>query len=193
MHSKTIFYGLLSALLIIAVVWGRIVVWGYGVEIRVQEDALDHLEENFIKLATAEETYDEIKNRYKDQLSQFDSLKQGIPNRDTFVSVLEEIRTIAEKQHLEIVSLSPVLEDSFPAIKYKLSFTGKHVERYPVQLQVLGDYLNIGAFLSEISSQKAIINFSRIHIASELEADSKLSCKVTLFTYMFLENVRNTG
>lgn len=180
-------------MLIIAGVWARVVIWGYGSDIRDQEVTLEDLEENLIELANIEETYEEVIKRYKIHLTQFDTLKQEIPNRETFVSVLEEIRAIAEKQHLKIISLSPILEDSFPAIKYKLSYTGKHVERYPVQFHVLGDYLGIGAFLSEISVNKAIINFGRILIESELSTEGMLSCKLTLFTYMFLENVRNRG
>ena len=125
-------------------------VWKNGNQIRQQEKELTKYVERFEKLSDVRESYSDVKTRHSINASNFDSLRTIIPDRDSFVALLEEIRLIAEQQNIEVKSLSPTLEDSYPSIKDKLSFINKHIERYPVQMSIFGDFLTIGAFFGII-------------------------------------------
>lgn len=190
MHRKKIFYSLLVFLILSTSVW----IWAdwiiIGGKNREYKKKIDIFNQRFTELENVSETYPELKKMYDIRISDFDSLKFKIPDNAAYVSVLESIRDLAKRQNVQIISISPNLSGTYPAIKSHLKFTGKHIERYTVQLQIYGDYLSIGAFLEEILSMPMIVNVGKISLETELEEGYGLSCELLLYTYIFFDEVK---
>jgi Tfp pilus assembly protein PilO len=190
MHNKTIFFGLIALIVLTGAWWGYYTFYVVGEEISQKEAQLEKLDEKFEEIAQISESYDVIKQRFEQIESNFDTLKNVLPNRDSFVKVLEEIRHVADKQKIKVISLSPLLDDTFPAIKTNLNFTEKHIERYPIQMRIMGDYLTIGKFLEEVTAIPGVVNIARVALDTDLDEGGTLACDLMLYTYMFLEKVK---
>jgi len=190
MHKKKIFYSLLVFLILSTSVW----IWAdwiiIGGKNREYKKRIDIFNQRFTELENVSETYPELKKMYDIKISDFDSLKVKIPNIDVYVLGLEMIRNLAEKQNVKIISLSPDLSDTYPAIKNHLKFTGKHIERYTGQVQLQGDFLSIGTFLTELLTLPMTINIGKIRIESELSKGEDLSCELVVYTYIFFDKVK---
>lgn len=159
-------------------------------QIKEKRTELTEMMERFQKLETMANDLGSLQQRFDRAIAALDSAAVKIPSRENYVSILEEIRTIADKQGVTIVSLSPDRVDTFPAVKHKLTRTGKHVERFPVQVNLRGDYLTIGAFLEELQKAPTVINIGSFSLESELDRDGKmLACALVLFTYVYSESV----
>lgn len=188
MRNKLTFFALISILLVTTGWWLWTGVWNNGGKIREKKSELVKLEIQYNQLLEINESYSSIQERYHNELAKLDFLKSEIPNRDSFVKVFEEIRQIANRQNIKIKSLSPNLEDSYPGIKHKLKLTKKYIERYPVEIQIEGEFLTIGIFLEEILSLPTILNIGRIKLDTELDVEGVLACELTLFAYIFFDD-----
>lgn len=166
--------------------------WRNGGQIRAYGKELARLDRKSQELSQLMESHADLKKSYESTLMQFDSLRATIPDRESYVQVLEHIREIARKQHVEIVTFSPLREDSYPGIKHKLRFTGKYIERYPVQLRIFADFLTIGAFLEELLAMPSIVNIGKINLETELGAEGVLACELLLYTYNFVNKAKVT-
>ncbi|MCH7732161.1 MAG: type 4a pilus biogenesis protein PilO [Candidatus Marinimicrobia bacterium] len=187
MRNKLIFSALISILLVATGWWLWTDIWNNGGKIREKKSELKKLETKYNQLLEINESFPMILERYHNELAKLDSLKSEIPNRDSFVKVFEEIRRIAKRQNIIIKSLSPNLEDSYPAIKHKLKLTKKYIERYPVQIHIQGEFLTIGIFLEEILSLPTILNIGRISLGTELDTEGVLACELVLYAYIFFD------
>ncbi|MFQ6612726.1 MAG: type 4a pilus biogenesis protein PilO [Fidelibacterota bacterium] len=190
MHNKTIFLGLIALIILAAGWWGWYSVYVIGNEISEKEAQLEKLDGKFEEIAQITESYDVIKERFDKIESDFDTLRNVVSNRDSFVTVLEEIRRIAETQNVKVITLSPLLDDTFPAIKTNLNFTEKHIERYPIQMRIMGDYLTLGKFLEEVTAIPATVNIARVSLDTDLNEGGILACELMLYTYVFLDDVK---
>jgi len=184
------FYILLVVLILSTGIWIWVDLVVIGKKNRECKKQVEMFNQRFADLEKVTETYPELKKRYNTKLIEFDSLKYKIPDNAAYVSVLESIRDLAKRQNVQIISISPNLSDTYPAIKSYLKFTGKHIERYTVQLQIYGDYLSIGAFLEELISMPMIVNVGKISLETELEESYGLSCELLLYTYIYFNEVR---
>ncbi|MCH8011316.1 MAG: type 4a pilus biogenesis protein PilO [Candidatus Marinimicrobia bacterium] len=187
MRNKLIFSALISILLVATGWWLWTGIWNNGGKIREKKSELKKLETKYNQMLEINESFPMILERYHNELAKLDSLKSEIPNRDSFLKVFEEIRRIAKRQNIIIKSLSPNLEDSYPGIKHKLKLTKKHIERYPVQIQIQGEFLTIGIFLEEILSLPTILNIGRISLGTELDTEGVLACELVLYAYIFFD------
>ncbi|MCH7658823.1 MAG: type 4a pilus biogenesis protein PilO [Bacteroidetes bacterium] len=192
MHDRTVFFSLISLIIISTLWWIYADVWKNGSETSVLEKKMDGIEKNFLMMAQIEDTYDEVKNRHTVQTREFDSLKATIPGFETYAEVLQSIRAIANKQAIKIESFLPEMDDSFPALKTKLNYTGKHIERRPIQLRLYGNYLTIGLFLEEILRLEKTVNIHSIHLETVLNESEILSCDLVLFAYIYFDEYKKT-
>ncbi|MFQ6607317.1 MAG: type 4a pilus biogenesis protein PilO [Fidelibacterota bacterium] len=187
MHDRLIFYALVSMLVISTVWWVYADVVENGTEIKRLEKNLTSIDNNFIMLAKIEESYEDVKEKHAEQIVGFDSLKAFIPTFDAYAEVLEAIRSTANKQAINIESFHPELDDSFPALKTKLTFTKKHIERRPIQLRIYGNFMTIGSFLEELLQLEKTVNIYSILIETELNDSEILSSDIVLFAYIFID------
>ncbi len=192
MNDRNIFFALITILVISTSMWIYYDVMENGKEINKLENKYSGIENNFIMLAQIEESYDEVKQKHSDTIEHFDSLKTTIPTFDKYTNVLEKIRRLANKQAITIESFHPKMDDSFPALKTKLKYTQKHVERRPIQLRLYGTYFTIGAFLEEILKFDTIVNIHSLNLETELSDANMLSCDLVLFAYIFFDEYRKS-
>ncbi len=189
MHSRLTFFALLIFLLLATFTW----IWYdfivFGRQITAKENKVEKIDREFEKLNDIKGDFGTIQVRYDSSLAQFDTLKKVISEPKDYVTVLETIRSIAKKQDIEIESFRPLQEDTFPTIKYLLTFTGKHLVRRPIQMRISGDFLTIGTFLEEVLKMKSLVNIESLTIETELNEGGVLTCDLVLFSYIFLENV----
>ncbi len=188
MHDRMIFFSLISLIIISTLWWLYTDVWMNGAKTDELEKKMVSIEKNFQMMAQIEESYDDVKNRHMIQTREFDSLKTTIPGYDTYAEVLQSIRDIANKELITIESFHPEMDDSFPALKTKLKFTGKHIERRPIQLRIYGNFMTIGSFLEEILQLEKIVNIHSIHLETELNNSELLSCDLVLFAYIYFDD-----
>lgn len=190
MKGKTLFYSLVAVLALST----GLGIWNYlgvrGKDLRKYNRELERLNQEYTELERASDTYPRVKTRFDDTVFDFDSLKAHIPNHDNYVQVLELIRSLAGRQNVEIISLSPDLSDTFPALKQYLTFTKKHLARYAVQLRIQGDYLTIGTFLDLLLDLPTTITIGKVSMETELNQAGVLSCELVLYTYVFLEDLK---
>lgn len=192
MHDRIIFFILVAVLFVSTGLWTYFDVIENGDEMEKLEKEYNVIENNFIMLSQIEEGYDEVKERHVSKIIEFDSLKTTIPDFDTYANVIEKIREIAEKQSITIESFHPKMEDSFPALKTKLNYTQKHIERRPIQLRIYGNYLTIGSFVEEILKIEKIVNVYTMNLETELNNSEILSCDIVLFAYIIFDELRKT-
>ena len=192
MNERLIFFSLISLLITSTLWWVYADVMQNGGKIGELENEYAGIEKNFLILAKIEESYDDVKKRHLDQTLEFDSLKLTIPGFDTYAEVIQSIRAIANKQAIKIESFLPEMDDSFPALKTKLNYTGKHIERRPIQLRLYGNYLTIGLFLEEILRLEKTVNIHSIHLETVLNESEILSCDLVLFAYIYFDEYKKT-
>lgn len=192
MTERIKFYVFLSVFILVTGWWLLADIWRNGGQIRAYGKELARLDRESQELLQLMENHADLKQSYGSTLIQFDSLRVKIPDRDSYVKVLENIREIARMQNIEIVTFSPLREDSYPGIKHKLRLTGKYIERYPVQLRIFADFLTIGVFLEELLAMSSIINIGRINLETELGAEGVLVCELLLYTYNLVDKEKVT-
>jgi len=190
MNYRNTFFILVFTLFVATAWWVWANIYVNGQQIDYHKKELAKLEKQFQDLIEVQESYDKVKARHQSKLAEFDTLKTVIVyGQDAYIRHLEGIRNLAQKQNIQISTLSPSMEDSFPAIKSQLRFTKKHIERYPVQIRMLGDFLTIGAFLEELLALPVTVNIGRISMETELTSAGNLACEIILYTYVFLDQM----
>lgn len=187
MQVRTRFFIFASILALAVALWVWDRVWLTGRQVRETKKEFAVLNKEYRDLNEIIETSADVMEVMKTTVANFDSLRLVIPERESYVRVLESIREIAARQNVEIVTLSPIREDSYPAIKHKLKLRRKYIERYPLQVRLFGKFINIGTFLEELLAMPAQVNIGRISIETELESTGTLACEIVLYTYNFVD------
>ncbi|NQV38414.1 MAG: hypothetical protein HQ509_10475 [Candidatus Marinimicrobia bacterium] len=163
-------------------------IYVYGSEKAVYRKELNVLDIRFHELSAVWNSYENVKAAYDRKVVSFDTLKTDMSiNNKAFLTLMTSLRDLATRQNISVPSLSPKLEDSYPAIKNALNQTSKHIVRYPVELTIQGDYLTIGSYLEEIITHKKMFNLGRISIDTDIETPQSLTCSLILYAYLFKE------
>jgi len=180
----------MTVLIIASLWWAVKVIYIDGGNLIRKQDELAQVEKQIETLNQSVEYYPLIKAQFTKSESDFDTLQYSLSSHNNFVDILEKIRSVAKKQNIRIISFSPDLRDSFPAIKYQLVTTQKHVERIPIQFQFLGDFFSITAMMEEFMNSEEMINIGSIDIESELELGGALTGEMLLYTYWYVAGER---
>ncbi len=184
--NRNFFFTTLIVLLIATVGWFYYTVGIAGVRIGELDAELDHINSRFNELGKASEM-DDFKLRFNQKVADFDTLINVIPGNQGYASVLEDIRQTAERHKLQIISLAPSLNDTYPALYTELVIPRNHVECYPVQFKFYGDYLTIGSFLDDLLELKIQVNIANLKLETEMQYGGMLTCELNLYTYIFIE------
>lgn len=187
--NRNIFFGTIIFLVIASIGVFYYSVGIAGTRITELESELAVINERFDELAGVTESYDEFKVRFSEKVDQFDTLKTIIPDNKGYASILEEIRQITEKHKLQIISLAPSLNDTYPALHTEMKIPKNHVECYPVQIQFYGDYLTIGKLIEDLLALDHMVNIANLKLETEMEFGGMLTCDLNLYTYIFIEGV----
>jgi len=111
----------------------------------------------------------------------FKELLKLLPNTKEIPSLLTNITYLAQDCGLEILLFQPQSE----------VVRGFYAD-IPVDMQVLGDYHNIGYFFDKVSKLKRIVNISDLKISTEKKKQSdtdkpNLNSKFKVITFKFIE------
>ena len=111
----------------------------------------------------------------------FKELLKLLPNTKEIPSLLTNISYLAQDCGLEILLFQPQKE----------VVRGFYAD-IPVDMQVLGDYHNIGYFFDKVSKLKRIVNISDLKISTEKKKQSdtdkpNLNSKFKVITFKFIE------
>jgi len=185
MDKKNLFIALCGMFLIFLLTWSWVKISVYGPSIEKYSKQLKEVRTRFDDMDFIKSNIASMKSTFETTNTEFDTLKSIVPNSENYVVLLKEIKSLATKNKIEIISITPRLMDSFPAVKTYLTSSNKHIERYPVQVKLFGKYLNLGNLLEEMLALPSIVNIGRLTLASELTKDGGVSCDLVLFTYMY--------
>ncbi len=188
-NHTTIFVAIIGGLAAVFVGWIFIVFVANGSEIRQLKKEYYEIEQRFRDINVLEQNYENIEERYQNTISHFDSLQSSIPKRGRYTAIFEEISELSTRQNVQILSLSPRMEDSFPSLKTKMKTIRKHIARYPVEFNVRGDFLTICAVLEELLNLSTTINLGSVNFESELEVGGLIEARIVLYTYTYHENL----
>ncbi|MCH7732689.1 MAG: type 4a pilus biogenesis protein PilO [Candidatus Marinimicrobia bacterium] len=169
-------------------IWTKLVIHDPAIQTYSQQ--LKQLNLKFNELEGIRENMPKIQDNYNLSGVDFDTLKNQIYDNRSYIRILEQIRDLAGKHQVEIKSFSPNLNDSYPTINTFLTFNKKHIERYPVQVRVFGQFLNISVFLEEILNLPTMVNIHSLKMETELTNGGSLSCDLVFYTYMFIEDTK---
>ncbi len=185
--NRNIFFTLIGTMAVMTIAW----VWySFGIAGKRLEEIngeVEALNEQFAELAMVADSYDQFKTSFDEQVEAFAALQETIPSNQEYAGTLEQIRDAAQELKLQIIALSPMLADAYPALHTGYKRVKTHVECYPVELKIYGDYLSIGQFVEEVEGMGDIVNIARLTLETEMEAGGTLSCDMLLFTYIFVE------
>ena len=152
------------------------------------ETQLQGVENLFLEIERVEDSYEGLEERFGEKLKEFDDLKMNIPDRNDFITIFDQIRRLADRHKIEITSLNPILDDSFPAIKENLQLTKKHIERLPIQVKCAGKYVNMGKFIEDVTDLRYKVNVGRYTISTDTDYGGQVTCDLVFFAYRFIEN-----
>ncbi len=185
--NRNIFYSTVIALALATGSWFYYTVVIAGTRIAELDGELTTINDRFNELAMVSETYEDFKIRFLDKVVAFDTLKSVIPDNQEYATILEQIRQAAEKHKLQVISLAPSLNDTYPALYTEMTIPKNHIECYPVQIKFYGDFLTIGAFLDDLLELDNYVNIANLKLETEMEHGGLLTCELNLYTYIFIE------
>ena len=194
MKNKVILYISIVLTFISSVYWMWQVAYVNGSKMSNNQTDLIELQKK-VDIATEKQRDDTLlKNKYGILINEFRALKAKIPSLESFASVQDFIREAAGENNVQIMWQQPFLEDTLPPIKDKLVKEKSHIERYTVQVQIRGDFLSIGEFIEALINSEQLINVDKVNINTVFQKRSgqdKLNCDITLYTYIYSEEVKD--
>lgn len=194
MKNKVILYISIVLTFISSVYWMWQVAYVNGSKMSNNQTDLIELQKK-VDIATEKQRDDTLlKNKYGILINEFRALKAKIPSLESFASVQDFIREAAGENNVQIIWQQPFLEDTLPPIKDELVKEKSHIERYTVQVQIRGDFLSIGEFIEALINSEQLINVDKVNINTVFQKRSgqdKLNCDITLYTYIYSEEVKD--
>ena len=188
MNYQYTFYAVISFILISVGSWIYQDIYVYGKEKSIYRKELNKIDMKFHDLSAIRISYEDVRAAYDRKVENFDTLRTTMSKDNSeFLSLLTTLREMAKKQNISVPSLSPKLENSYPALNKRLNLSSKHVLRYPVEMTIRGDYLTIGAYLEEIITYQKVFNLGRISIDTDIGTPQSLTCSMILYAYLFKE------
>lgn len=194
-RSKSIFIVLVSLLTIAILYWIFTVAIVNRAKFGEIKKGTIEAENNFKKLKNERANYPTIKQTREAQLANFDTLglhipfKENIDGTNSYITTLDIIHEIADKNNVVIDVFKPILIDTFPDIEVESHLLDKKIERYIVELQCHSSFISLGQFFQDLQDNERLINLLKFNIETEYGSDGGLFCEAILYTYVFSENI----
>ena len=102
-------------------------------------------------------------------------LKNALLNKLELPSFLEEISNIAQDTNMDLVSIKPLKEE---AANLK-----EHINRMPIELELIGSYHDFGRFINKLETNAKFIKLSDLKINSMLESLEKHNFYIVINIY----------
>ena len=119
---------------------------------------------------------DEYKNQMADMVQSFESILKQLP-RDTEVpGLIDDISLAALNNGLALKVISP-----------KEQVETEFYNELPIEIEVVGDYHELGAFVSSVASLPRIVTLHDFSIAKGADKSQRLNLKILAKTYRYNE------
>lgn len=193
-QNKTIFFTLVTILVIIVLYWIYSLFIVDLIENRKIQQGMLGAVSAYEKLSHERANYISIKEAREKQVQYFDTLKVCIPSKEqikgknSYIETLDKIQRIAENNNISIDVFKPILINTFPKIEVADKQLNQSIERYLLEMECNGDFISIGKFFKELQNQDRIINLLKFNIETEYGSNGGLFCEAILNTYVFSEN-----
>jgi type IV pilus assembly protein PilO len=188
MLEKLPFYGqvLLFTALAAVVVWAAHSVWpdlgGMRQEIREHEQKLTELDGQVRKGRAAEQRLPELKAEITAKERELADLEQILPSDRETGDLLRYIKSLGDQSNLDLKSFAP--GGLKPAEFYK---------EFPIEMQVVGKYHDLGLFLDRVSKYSRIINVDNLRIGSVKEPGKTIQASLTATTFVYSDTQTQGG
>ena len=150
-------------------------------EASLLQDELNKLQVKHAEQKKVLENLPKFRKENEELKVKFKELLKLLPDTKEIPSLLTSISNLAQDCGLEILLFQPKNEVS----------RGFYAD-IPVEMQVLGDYHNIGHFFDKVSKLKRIVNIADLEISTERKKrvgteKPKLNSKFNAITFKFVE------
>jgi hypothetical protein len=128
----------------------------------------------------------EIEAEWKALTSSFQKTLDKIPHKQNYDNAVNALYNLLITHNFEISAFSPSkvpLEKKY--IKLQDSQDTVIVEKYPIDIQMVGEFVQLGEFLDAMKKLPYRITANNIHIYNE---NSKVSQEIKLIAYMYLQS-----
>jgi type IV pilus assembly protein PilO len=179
--SNLPWYGQIGAFVVVC----GTAVWGF--HNFYANEALAELESTRTRVATLRGDIDrgintarrlpEFRAQVADLERKLDELKAILPDQKDAQEILRRLDTLAQQSNLRVVSFAP-----------KTSTKKTLHEEWPIEMQVLGTYHDLGHYFDRIARFPRIINVGELHINGfDRPGGPTIAARYTATTYVLLE------
>ncbi len=119
-----------------------------------------------------------LKKENADLEAKLERLKKVLPEKKEISKILKDVQRLASDVHLNVISFVPK-----PSVDRGL------VAEWPIDIEVIGTYHNLGYFFDKLGKFTRIFNVSYIEIKAlkDQTPTSTIDAKFTASTYIFVE------
>jgi len=188
MLDKLPFYGqvLVFTGLALAIVVAAYVLWPNLGDMRTQIEGLkdEHAkkEGEIRKGRAAEARLPELEREIEAKKRELDDLEQILPSDRETGDLLRYVKNLGDQSNLHLKSFAP--GGLKPAEFYK---------EFPIEMQMVGRYHDLGLFLDKVSKYSRIINVDNLRVSSLREPGRTIQASLTATTFVYTESPTKEG
>lgn len=160
-------------------------VWGFHnyyandalAEIESQRSRLAGLQAEIVRGQNTARQLPQFRAQIADLERKLDELKMILPDQKDAQDILRRVHTLAVQSNLDIRSFTP-----------KTSTKKQLHEEWPIEMQVVGTYHDLGFFLDRIARFPRIINVGDVQIRTrEPQTTQTITARYTAMTFVLLD------
>ena len=164
----------MSAVLV-AVAWMAYPNFGEMSKKNVSERArLDELQTEIRRGQAIEAKLPEFEREIANLSSQLGDLVAILPTEPETGELLKWVKNLADQSNLELKQFNP------GGLK-----TVEFYKEFPIQMQVVGDYHDLGVFFDRVSKYSRIINVNNVRITGRPNGSSSIASSFTATTFVY--------
>jgi len=147
-------------------------------DIVVKRDQLESLKKEVALAKEKEKELTLLKKENAELEAKLENLKKVLPEKREISKILKDVQKLASDVHLNVVSFVP-----------KASIDRGLVAEWPINIEVLGKYHDLGYFFDKLGKFTRIFNVGKIEITAlnKQSATTTIRAKFTASTYIFQE------
>ncbi len=139
---------------------------------------LDNLEKEVNVALRKQKELAMLKKENSDLEAKLERLKKVLPEKREISKILKDVQKLASDVHLNVLSFVP-----------KASIDKGLVAEWPIQIEVIGNYHNLGYFFDKLGKFTRIFNVEKIEVTAlrRQNVNSTIKSRFTASTYIFVE------
>jgi len=185
-NQRNAFFVFIASIFVILILWYFSI--HQNIQLSYDTNRAQHKEINNNKVLykKMEKRIPEIEAEWKALTGSFQKTLDKIPHKQNYDNAVNALYNLLITHNFEISAFSPSkvpLEKKY--IKLQDSQDTVIVEKYPIDIQMVGEFVQLGEFLDAMKKLPYRITANNIHIYNE---NSKVSQEIKLIAYMYLQS-----